>query len=344
MEKRNMRVDISILRIAATLAVVFLHTNNTISNNRDIFLIDAEKMRFFSINNFLMNWAVPVFFMITGVLLLDSNKFITFKACVNKYSRRIVLALFTFGVPFSMLEIFVKNRKISFFILEEAIGNVITGNSWSHLWYLYTLIGIYLILPILKTFVNNAEKATVRYIIWIFFIFDFCKCIFDNILGVSIAFEIPIGGFAIFYVLLGKYLTDRDTCFCNKKICSIFILISVVCIVGGGMLIENYEVQEYFGYNSPVIVLLSISIFMMFQGITCKRKQNVWKIDRLCFAVYLIHPVFINFFYKFLKITPLCFGNFYFIGVVIFWILFVILSFCSAWIMHHITLLKKYIL
>lgn len=118
----------------------------------------------------------------------------------------------------------------------------------------------------------------------------------------------------------------------------------MVCIVGGGMLIENYEVQEYFGYNSPVIVLLSISIFMMFQGITCKRKQNVWKIDRLCFAVYLIHPVFINFFYKFLKITPLCFGNFYFIGVVIFWILFVILSFCSAWIMHHITLLKKYIL
>lgn len=46
MEKRNMRVDISILRIAATLAVVFLHTNNTISNNRDIFLIDAEKCGF----------------------------------------------------------------------------------------------------------------------------------------------------------------------------------------------------------------------------------------------------------------------------------------------------------
>ena len=55
------QADISLLRIAATLAVVFLHTNNTLSNNSEQFFLTRNQMVFFTTNNILMNWAVPVF-------------------------------------------------------------------------------------------------------------------------------------------------------------------------------------------------------------------------------------------------------------------------------------------
>ena len=104
--ENNKKIYISFLRILSTLAVVFLHTNNTILNNNSYFHFSNGQKLVLSTNTVLMNWAVPVFLMITGELLLDRAKEITIKKCFNKYIRRIVLALFIFGVPFSLLEIF----------------------------------------------------------------------------------------------------------------------------------------------------------------------------------------------------------------------------------------------
>lgn len=83
---------------------------------------------------------------------------------------------------------------------------MINGNSWSHLWYLYALIGLYLILPMLKAFVNNSNEKTLLYLISVIFIFSFVIKLIDKVSGATIAFEIPITGFAIFYALAGKLL------------------------------------------------------------------------------------------------------------------------------------------
>ena len=74
---RETRFWICKLRIIATLAVIWLHTNGTIWGNQELFLLSDGQKRFFAVNYYLMWWAVPVFFMITGYLLLDKNKNIT---------------------------------------------------------------------------------------------------------------------------------------------------------------------------------------------------------------------------------------------------------------------------
>ena len=93
-----------------------------------------------------------------------------------------------------------------------------------------------------------------------------------------------------------------------------------------------------------MITFLSIAVFCLFIGAKSKNTELLWKIDRLCFGVYLIHPVFINFIYKFLKLTPIAFDNFYPIATVVFWAFFAVSSFVGAWIMYQIPILKKYIL
>ena len=62
-EKRY--TDISILRIIATLGVIFLHTNNTLTANKDLFSLSMQEFKFYTALWSLMQWAVPVFMMIT---------------------------------------------------------------------------------------------------------------------------------------------------------------------------------------------------------------------------------------------------------------------------------------
>lgn len=69
------RSDISILRIIATLAVIFLHTNNTILNNLQNYSLSSTYKFLISTNVSIMNWAVPMFLIITGALLLNKKEY-----------------------------------------------------------------------------------------------------------------------------------------------------------------------------------------------------------------------------------------------------------------------------
>ena len=344
------QADISLLRIVATLAVVFLHTNNTLSNNSLWFSLTEDQTVFFTANNLLMNWAVPVFLMITGGLLLDPNRKITYDICIKKYVKRILLALFVFGVSFSIMEITLNVKALSVGSIGEAIINVINGNSWSHLWYLYSLIGLYLILPILKTFINNTDNSTLICSIGVIFLFCFMIKWIDKILGTTIAFGIPIAGFSVFYALIGRYIIARKSYFLDKKkICACLLVLETVVIIISSVCFYPQS-KELMGYDSPLIAVFSITIFCLFIGnahiidFTTTKMDLLWKIDRLCFGVYLIHPVLINFVYKFMKFTPVKFGSIYPVITLGFWIFFVVGSFIGAWLMNQIPILKKYIL
>lgn len=334
--------DISIMRIVATLGVILLHTCNTITNNLDKYKLEYRQQHFFSSVNYLLNWGVPIFFMISGALLL-SKKEITYKECIFKYSKRILLALIVFGVPFSVLELILENRYMKIIFLPEAFLNVLLGKSWGHLWYLYTLVGIYLVLPIFKRYVDISNKSDVKILLFIFFFFDFIFPSINNIFSIEIAFNIPISSFAIFYVLLGKYLYDNEIKYLNRKNSVILcILVGIIIVVFNYMKLP--VAADYLNYNSPLIAVLSSGVFCIFKNINVSSNSFLWKIDRLCFGVYLIHPLFINFFYKFLHLTPLNGGKLYPLMTLVFWVFFVICSYLSSFIMSKIKILKKYVL
>ena len=326
----------------ATLAVILLHTCNALTNNAyDYEFIGNQYYVMINVVS-LMNWSVPIFFMISGALLIKEHEEITYDRVIKKYCRRILLALVIFGIPFSMMEIFMNMRHFSFLMFPQACLNVLTGNSWGHLWYLYTLIGLYLILPVINAFFNRASRRTCNIFLILLFIFCFLIPVINTLFDIRIAFEMPIESYALFYFFVGKLLYTSNNQILNMKqiwgLCLVFLVLMlfVICFYTDG--------NKYLSYNSPVIAGISVCIFLLLRGIKINVSEYMWKIDRLCFGVYLIHPVFVNFLYKFLKVTPLDFGNAYFIGVILFWIGFIAVSFLASYMMNLVKPLKKYIL
>lgn len=335
--------NISYLRIIATISVIWLHTCSTLAENTDLFYLTQEQIVFFTAAYQMMYWAVPVFFMITGILLLDPEKRITAKQYFAKYCMRILLALIIFGIPFAMLKITMErgdNFNFSYILL--AVKAVLGNNGLSHFWYLYILAGVYLVLPVLRSFVKNAKETEVKLIFAALFVMDFVFPLVSRLTVLDIAFDFPLK-YPLFYVLAGYYIYKKGEKL--KKHKGIFISITAICIISIWVLnYMNFMPQIWTAYDSPLITAMAISIFVL-ALFSAERNTpgKLWSIDRLCFGAYIVHPIFIQFTYRVLKITPVSF-ELYPITAVLYFTIFVCCGFTASWIMWKIMPLRKYVL
>lgn len=135
----------------------------------------------------------------------------------------------------------------------------------------------------------------------------------------------------------------------NKTSKIIFILLCFLFVISACTIVcsvlFDWNYSTYFAqYNSPLV--LAVSVFMFY--VCCMRDSGVttvfiWKIDRLCFGVYLIHPLFIQFVYKFLKITPITF-DYYIIMTFLFAAAFALVAFIASWVMSRIKIMRRWVL
>ena len=58
-------------------------------------------------------WAVPVFLMVTGSLLLDENRKLTLNKLLKKYVVRILLSIVIFVAIYQIVDILLDNKKIN---------------------------------------------------------------------------------------------------------------------------------------------------------------------------------------------------------------------------------------
>ena len=202
-----MKIDlrISCLRISATLAVIWLHTCSTIMEN---FEVTSNQAVFLNSCHDLVNWAVPVFFMITGALFLQPEKKLTIYQAATQYCRRILLALLIFGIPFSLMKLVAAQKAICFSQIPNALLSIAQGNSFSHLWYLYELIGLYLILPILKSYLSDTSDKELGLLLLVLFVFDSVIPTIVALTGMHISLTIPLT-YPVFYLTLGHVLMQH---------------------------------------------------------------------------------------------------------------------------------------
>ena len=341
MNKQNIQTWISWLRIVATMAVVMLHTSSTLTGNLDIFNLTNGELVYLNSVHWLCMWSVPVFFMITGALLLRPEKMVTYETCLKKYAARITGCLFLFGTVFAAMKIVASttNRGGKSLIL-NSLYSVISGDSFDHLWYLYALIGIYMILPILKAFVNSdVDGRNIRWSLLLLLTFAFVVPLIEQLTGADIAFYIPMT-YTVFYLLLGHYLNCHQTL--SIRVDVVIVLI-VACMFAGAEIIGLGGIKIA-AYYSPITAVLAAVIFDLFRHLKARGNvERLWKIDRLCFGVYLIHPVFIHLSYRFLGLTPIKFGGLYPLATFGFCIMFTLCSFIGTWLMIQIPFIKRLI-
>lgn len=334
---------LSLLRIIATLSVIFLHTNGTLERNAEIFSLGERAVLLYQRCVSMMCWAVPCFFMITGALLLNKEKQITVQSCFCKYIRRILLALFLFGVPFALMKTLFETKTLSLHSLSDALLAVLQNKSWDHLWYLYALIGAYLLLPILKRFTDNCTKNELLYACLLLLFFGCIVPVINAAGGIEIAITVWLPLRPCFYMLAGHYLSKYTPKIKLRQLsaCALFLLAVLWVLDGCG------TTELLTSVKTCLVVSVSTAVFVTFLTLQIdipeRTKTALWRIDRLCFGVYLIHPVFIHLMYRFFNISPISFGD-SILAVLVFFVGFSTVSFAASRVMSLIKPLREYVL
>ena len=365
MKDRKREAFLDRLRVAATGAVVLLHTVTGIMDTTDMGTMPLKR-RFFLIVLDLVCWCVPVFVMISGYLFLNPEKEVSFRQMLTKYCRRIVLALFLFGVPYACLEQMAIQRTLRPAMLWKSIFMVMSGQSWSHLWYLYLVLLLYLLTPALKKLLRVLPLSAVYALEAALLLGSSILPFLKKLLGLEGMRVLPDGGIYFFYYICG-YL------FCRLRMGqgdaqtvgqdargqqgqpagsadgASWLQAGAVLLAAGMALSRvsgNYTVQM--AYNYPFTVALSLLLFAA--GEKRQRRDDAgqtntgwWqKAGSLCFAVYLIHPVFLNVYYKLFGISPLDFNVL--LSLPLFFMGVLLPSLLAAWLLRRIPFLCKWVL
>ena len=175
MEKFNLirgcPVDVNLIRTVAIVGVVLLHASGQyILTSAQLASLDRSQLvswGFVSVyQSIAVTTGVPLFLMMTGALLLEPTKKESLTVFFRKRWVRIGLPLIFWGAIYFVWDFTVRNLPFSGLTILQGILN----GPYSQFWYMYVLIGLYLLTPVLRVFIANAEHVLVKYFIFIWII------------------------------------------------------------------------------------------------------------------------------------------------------------------------------
>ena len=270
---------IDIIRIFAFVFIVFLHTLN----------------REFGVDVWMGGYAiisigVNLFIMISGYLLLDKTE-----EAIVFFKKRIL----------NILPLFLVFNIIYIYFGKIPIMPVLKGKtiSASHFWYIYMILGLYLLTPWLQKVLKYAEKET----LFVVFLWFLCNILNPYLRYFNLA-EIPFSNFPltgfIGYYILGYFVKKYD----NKVKRTSFILIIVIYALGFllsflstkyVLAVTGKRVSDFFDKNSLGTFIMTLSFFVFWCKFNFSKRDRIIKIvaDSTYFA-FLVHIIVLNFVIK----------------------------------------------
>ncbi len=341
-----------LLRIFAVLGVIMIHVAA-----RQVVVKDLQSVEFLWGNLFhgITRFAVPVFIMLSGALMLDENKNMPAKKSFKYAGVMLALLIIWSFIYASFFYIFVPFNKGNDINVEKFINGFVYGHY--HLWYLYMIIGLYLLVPILRTFVKKENKKQISYLLLIstvicftikfanFFLMeyvvekDWLTPLMDKI-------KFPLVGVYLTYFIAGWYVVNIHIKKAYRIIIYLFGAIGAFLTVFLNWFYaqQGKNMQATFHFEDIVTVLLfGVAFFMFFYYALKDRdfgkiKGVLTEMSKLTFGVYLIH-VIVLYFVRFYTID---FEN-AFEKIVVEFSVTAIISFIICFVLSKIPLVKKLI-
>ena len=231
---------------------------------------------------------IGLFFMVSGALLLPvqepTNRFL---------KRRLTKVVFpTLFWTFFYLAITIVTEGMS---MNEFIKHLISipfsTQGHSILWFMYTLIGLYLLSPIISPWLQKASKREIE---WVLLLWGVTLCYPLITYGVTIntsqtGILYYFGGYAG-YFLLGYYLHTYRLKISPIGVALLFLipLCAAATLKLTAIQVDFYSV---FWYQSIFTVMMCIGWFYIFQRLEERIPRSSWitLLSNCCFGIYLVH-------------------------------------------------------
>lgn len=283
-------------RAIAILLVVFTHAHEQAG-------ISNEMLRsiFYSFDRL----GVPLFFMISGGLILPKLSGVS---CIQFYKKRIpqfILLLFIYSIATNTIRMVSSGNSFVDAIATASISNNgIYPSDYggaSQLWFLYSIIGMYLISPFLSKVVNNSSTKEVFIFLAVCVILNQFKSSLP-LMGFEWGFLYKLGsdmtGPYLSFFIAGYLIINRSNDFIsllNNKLFHVFLFISPIALLTY-LDIKTGKLNDYLHwYSSSIFIFISgVGLFLLIKGIFESKSGGLLSpLSISSFGIYLSHYAFI---------------------------------------------------
>ena len=286
---------ITVLNVISALAVVGMHVNSCFWQfSRERWWITAN------IIESVLYFAVPVFFMITGVTLLDYTDRCDTKTFFSRRLRKTVIPFIFWSLVALLLRIFVvKNISWDVVTVGYIVDGVLNTKFNGLYWFFPPLFGVYLCIPLFACLEESRKIAVLKYLAGSCFLFNCLIPFILMVFKIKIRFPIvvAVGSGYLLYLILGYLVNKLD--FSDKEKRTIYLLafLGLLVHVCGTYFVSmeaGKVLKTYKGYNNVPCILYSLGVFLFVKENvhylnTASFREGFERLKNYTFAIYLLH-------------------------------------------------------
>lgn len=283
------------IRLFATVAIVLLHTaangvNRLVPGSPDWWLANLIDSA--------CRAGVPLFLMLSGALLLNR----THQSATQFYHNRLqklalpVLLWSLFYLLWSALKAQIKQQPYSF---ETAADQLLAGAPYFHLWFIYMLAGVYLLLPPLRQFWQQLTSSQQTLFCWLALLLQ------QSLHGLYFLLALPDPPWPLWalgylpYLLLGAWLTRPQQ---EKPATPLLSGAALLVLISASALLYHWQRDAglsepfYYSYHrmSLPVLLSALLLWQLLQPLPPVRSSLLQAIRRHSLGIYCAHPLFLD--------------------------------------------------
>jgi surface polysaccharide O-acyltransferase-like enzyme len=296
------RASFDVLRVVAIVGVVAIHTFSRIISTSSM---DGTWQQWIAIVlDIGFVWAVPVFVMISGALILRPRSFD--RGTPEFYRRRAlrILPALVFWHIFYLwiVRMLINGQELTVLGAAEL---VVDGRAYTQLYFLWVILGLYLVAPVIAAFVNTGAPSRA---FWVGGLALLCTTLALAISAISAAVGsesrpiatvfftmwIPyVGYFVLGYALARLTQTWRQVV--AAAIVAVVLAVVTILQYGAAGAFTQLDAISPVSYFAPIVAMLSVTVFLAAIGIfdriplAGRTLVIVRVLSDASFGVFLVH-------------------------------------------------------
>jgi surface polysaccharide O-acyltransferase-like enzyme len=297
MQEKRRVLSYDILRIIAAFSVVLLHCAA-----QKWYVDDVRNTEWIIANSYnaITRFGVPIFVMISGAIFLNDEYELRISRLFRHNILRMLILYFVWSTVYGLID--ASKFDLAQVGIRPLLREILLGRY--HLWFLPMIVGIYLLLPILKTWVAGAGKKGLEYFLILFLVFQISfgtlRVLFvvDEVHMLLDTIPVDLVCGYVGYFVLGHYLAQYEISAKARKMLAFLIAPAALAnIVLGNLLAlrkgePTAEIYDSFGFFTFLIV---VALFVLVKHSSesrqpSKRMQGfVREVSADTLGAYILH-------------------------------------------------------
>lgn len=339
-----------LIRLIAILMVVLIHTASPIFNTVPV---TSGEFAVSVLLDGIAHAGVPLFVMVSGIFLLDEKRDMSVRRAVGHYALPLVGLYFFWSVLYAAankvaIPLLFENAAISGEMVREFGVAVLEGAY--HMWYLPMMTGLYLITPLLRTFVKADSRHLVRWFLALVFVLRFVLPtgirLVAELTGLDFSaayssFHLLAGWEYPAYYVAGWYVANtRPDTRTRRAVyaAGAVALVALLALTRWVSVRRGEPVKELMEQLSLFCCVYAVALFALiaWEGQGLRPNNLLTRLSGLSFGVYIVHVEIQQLYKQFIPYNGGALGY-----ILLQWVVVTAVSFAAAWVLSRIPLLKR---